>query len=1106
MAMMPGKGDSGFTLGGFLILAALGSFLWKGAPLETSRPSSDPTRQFEQSRAQNVPARLWQDPFKAVYLHEHNAISAGTAPQNYITPVKKVFASVTQNSGVTLLLVQLNPGAYAELEERRRRRRFAVLSGLGDEHFVPQHPESLSVFLQPNTDSKIKECSPDSKDGAVFKECYSVPYEWYAYEDPNTGSKVDSNTDKAHRVLVMWLDESQFVEEPLTGIHRLLSRLKDKGDLDGVEISATLLGPERSSALRNLVNSEEDKAHELRCLPNLSEFNIVSSTATVDDSDLIGEHSGDKSPLIELQDKINALDCPEKSAKTKMSFLRSIRSDKELIRELAREFKVRRDIDQKNDLVVVISEWDTYFGRSLPRAFIKEFCSDADGSNDANIDQGCGPNGENIVKYSYQRGIDGIVAGLQSSAQKTSSAPQQKAKGRSASVDAAKVRRPVGTGQFDYLRRLAAEIKEKDRVSQLKTGRGVKAVVLLGSDVYEKLLILRALRPELPHALFATTDLDAQLLHPAEYNWTRSLIIASTYDLDLELPFPITTMPFRDSYQTSMYLATRMSFNSVLWNKGTLDQTAMNNRIPPQLMEVGRQRLVHLPVEPLPFERFRVESLPAEPYPVVHGEPIWNVKRTETLVGPIAFGLLMIAGLGIFAFHQTQSRAGNILWVLLSLVALFSGLGYAIHLDIANGEPLNLFAGASIWPAEFIRVFSVVLSISFIWMVIHRLRDSWADLARRYFWDSEEGPAPKRKSLLQALRHPKALLINAGKSLGRIKPGLVLSLVMVLVLMWVMKDQREPLPIGDKIWLLFQVWLALIGSWWLLIYGRVWKRIQVLSINKWPDTWRKNTISAGADQLWRSYGEYGASDQRIPRTIAYLLIYFAFASILFAILGLPWSPCRGTLACKIDGMIIGVSVLSMLVLLFLVADAARLCICWVNLVHDHRVDWSKSKLPEYVQRLRLPENHATAWINIHLIGERTNAVTRLIYYPVIIILLMLLSRSSYFDNWDFPQALAIIVGLNFAIVLGSIVRLNFVAQSVREDILHDHQDEKLAADRPEAKSYTPSSSERQELIERLENLRIGAYMKVWEQPPVRATLMLLGGVALTYAEYLSKAM
>ena len=61
----------------------------------------------------------------------------------------------------------------------------------------------------------------------------------------------------------------------------------------------------------------------------------------------------------------------------------------------------------------------------------------------------------------------------------------------------------------------------------------------------------------------------------------------------------------------------------------------------------------------------------------------------------------------------------------------------------------------------------------------------------------------------------------------------------------------------------------------------------------------------------------------------------------------------------------------------------------------------------------------------------------------------------------------------------------------------------MAADRKQDVNYEPSTSERQELIQQLESLRIGAYLKVWDQPPVRATLMLLGGVALTYAEYLT---
>jgi len=1105
MALMPNKGDSGFTLGGFLILAALGSFLWKGAPLESSRPSSDNSRRFEQSLAPNVPARLWQDPFKAVYLHEQNAKPAGTEPPNYITPVENVLASFkgeTKETEVTLLLVQLNPGAYAELEERRRRRRYAVLSGLGDENFVPRDPEALSVFYQPNTESGVEKCSPEPAGSNHFKECFSVPYEWYDYEDPDTGSHTDPTTRGTRHVLVMWLNESQFAESPLKGVHKLLETLKDKGSLENIKLSATLLGPERSDALRNLVTSNEDNpdehdAHEwLRCSSGLSEFNIISSTATVDDGDLVPGGSQGTPPLIKLQNKISERACPKSAESTEMHFLRSIRSDKDLIKALAIELRERRNVKKEDDYVIVVSEWDTYFGRSLPRAFIQKFCSDgpAEG-NSTDIDRGCGPDGRNIVKYSYQRGIDGIVAGLQNTTQKTSREPAQKTKGRSQSVDAAKVRRPVGTGQFDYLRRMAADIREKDREWKLRTGHGVRAVVLLGSDVYDKLLILRALRPELPSALFATTDLDAQLLHPAEYSWTRSLIVASTYDFNLALPPPIkiTTMPFRDSYQTSMYLATRMAFNRILWGKrkdGAIDQVAMNDRIPPQLMEIGRQQLVHLPV-----------SLP---HPVDDALGPWNIKRPQQMVGPISFGLLIIAGLGIFAFHQTQPRAGRVLSVVLALVLLFSCLGYAIHLNLPEGEPFNLFAGASIWPSEFIRVFSVVLSLSFIWMVIQRLRENWDELGRRYFWDSEASDS-EGLTTMQVVGHLCALLIHPFQSLKKLKPGLALSLSMVVVLIVVMRFQRAPSPLDQKIWFLFGAWLTLISLWWLVIYGRIWQKVKVLSINKWPDIWRKDAHGAGADQLWRSYGAYGASDQRFPRTIAYLLVYFAFASVLFAILGLPSAPCRGGFACGVDGVIIGISVLSMLVLLFLVADAARLCICWVNLMRNNEVDWGKSKLPEYIQRLRLPENHAAAWMQIHLIGERTNEVTRLIYYPVTIILLMLLGRSTYFDDWDFPQALAIIVGLNFFIVLGSIVRLNFVAQSVREDILHDLQDEKLAGDRAEAASYTASSSERQELINRLENLRIGAYMKVWEQPPVRATLMLLGGVALTYAEYLAIA-
>ena len=67
--------------------------------------------------------------------------------------------------------------------------------------------------------------------------------------------------------------------------------------------------------------------------------------------------------------------------------------------------------------------------------------------------------------------------------------------------------RPEGRGQLDYVLRLAAALKEEEA----KNGEEFRAIGVLGSDVYDKLLILQALRPTFPRAIFFTTDLNARL-------------------------------------------------------------------------------------------------------------------------------------------------------------------------------------------------------------------------------------------------------------------------------------------------------------------------------------------------------------------------------------------------------------------------------------------------------------------------------------------------------------------------------------------------------------------------------------------------------------------
>jgi len=100
------------------------------------------------------------------------------------------------------------------------------------------------------------------------------------------------------------------------------------------------------------------------------------------------------------------------------------------------------------------------------------------------------------------------------------------------------------------------------------------------------LLILRALRKQFPKAIFFTTDLDAALLHPDQFQWTRNMLVASSFDLKiasysvirrmkkaaatdaakkyLQMLLDLTeiTIPQnRDVYQTSVFLSTIWAVN-----------------------------------------------------------------------------------------------------------------------------------------------------------------------------------------------------------------------------------------------------------------------------------------------------------------------------------------------------------------------------------------------------------------------------------------------------------------------------------------------------------------------------------------------------------------
>ena len=105
---------------------------------------------------------------------------------------------------------------------------------------------------------------------------------------------------------------------------------------------------------------------------------------------------------------------------------------------------------------------------------------------------------------------------------------------------------------------------------------GIKAIGVLGSDVYDKLLVMHALKAYFPDTQFFTTDLDSRLYHEREMDATRNLLVASDFGLELNPNIKGETKipPFRDNLQTATFVSTLMAVGFI--KKDNIDENGEN--------------------------------------------------------------------------------------------------------------------------------------------------------------------------------------------------------------------------------------------------------------------------------------------------------------------------------------------------------------------------------------------------------------------------------------------------------------------------------------------------------------------------------------------------
>jgi hypothetical protein len=647
-----------------------------------------------------------------------------------------------------------------------------------------------------------------------------------------------------------------------------------------------------------------------------------------------------------------------------------------------------------------------------------------------------------VLAYQYLHGIDGRLPVATDEAKTSDTEKEKSDKGdeKSARRDPAKVESPNGTDQSDYLSRLASDLVDGN-AQRMRHHAGVTrpqiaAVGVLGSDVYDKLEILHALRKQLPCAVFFTNALDARLFHPAEQSAARNLIVVSSYGLSLHDQYQEHTPPFRDSSQTARFAA-------VLRALHVIPDDAFKH-LKPRVYEIARTEAWDLsdPDDPTPAPAKQstpppltlsvspppptVSARPPPPTPnatpptptpastsrvspnKVHPDRV-NQSRwwSGPLVGTGWLVLGLFVALWIVVIKMTpDEQQGEVMLtfpLIVPILLIFSFEMIAIIYTHAFGrhpdqEPFAFFEGISIWPTEGLRIFAFLLGLYFWFLASESSEKNRADVEDHFCLDSK---------------------VAGSRPAG-----------------W-------PGPEAASLW---STYLRHLSRWWT-----------------------------------------------IPCVAFSVLLYLFFSWCIWLLFGGPPIPARGSYARNWDGVILWGTIILFLSLTFYVVYRILIVRRMIQYLDTGTTYWPQGARLKWTGWPYLDDSEIAELIDIHFIARRTGAIAPLIYYPFIIISVMILSRMPIFDHWDWSVGLVIILGINTLIATISAFLLRSAAEKARASSL-----ERLEA----ALDQATLASHRDQLraaIQEIRNVDTGAFAAISQQPIIRAIALQGGGVALLAA-------
>ncbi len=1082
-----------------VVLAILAGLLFTSlSPYQDERPSNRPV-QARYDTAQDVDARLWQDPFaavdsaseempaeKVIIEVSHN----GKALQLEATrPVVKqpsygpdqIYKGdpVTAKDEVTVLAVTLPGGPYQEAAEARMRRRYAVLSALANQGATPEDEQHIGYF------------HPADKGMNLQKR---VSFEWWPL------------LDEKKKVLLLWVDESSLLNYPAAKVRELLLQASCQGELTkGIAFDYAVVGPNTSTLLRDMLKEVEDAGNRnpvSKCagkppfkspLGKINGHNIVyfSAGATASDEGLLKESikqaiDGGETVSDYLRDqgvtlyRTTATDSKVMGILVDELYVRHVKAHYLDIKQWLLE-KLGFPHEEQEDHIVILSEWDTFYGRAMPKAF-EEGWGTIDGKD---------KNGETKVHvYGNMRGLDGK---LPDQGDKSGGAAEKKSGNQDKTNADALIEFPEGQNQKDYLRRLTASILELDQyLMDEDNKKGIAAIGVLGSDMHDKFLILEALRQHFPHKLFFTTDLDAAYNHPAKWPQTHNLLVASAFDLKLRNELQDKIPLFRDSYQTAFFLAVQMALNdekciAVQRFGETLDEhfpdsqffstdpvaayshaatylQKQNQRkadaydlnlqvkspsfrdsyqiapkegscisdligIPlPRLFEIGRSRPVSLPTS---NDKVSVK------YPDDSKKPkcSWIDLSACNSVQP-----------RIFAFSQLDALKGSVIIVCILMIL------YLISWRIRK-----------VVNSTFEDCWKLLYYVICVLLTYYLMISGWNYYitqpdAEPFYW--LEGVSAWPSQLLRLL----VVLFAGGFFLwgrGQIKK--------------MQKDLQAQREMWGASTFALPAEQTQLGS------------CDVLFVGSWEDDKEVKTVSP--DNLWKKYLGYCRQKKfrltgSLLRGLTHGAVFLILAALVIFQSGFPNTPARGDFALYMNRGILIAAVPATIFLTMWVVEHARLCERLITHLSAKPSRWNNIARYWAIRYNKVAPECVNDWLDIQLVARLTASMQPLIFGPVVCIALLVLARSPALDDWNMPWGLGMVLLVMLLYAISAEVWLQRGARRARSEAIK-HLTGKISAQRNLNLPDDVVIKRIEVEIERIQALREGAFRPWYELPLLR---------------------